>query len=67
MILSELLENKSIEVRKLIIEMLYLAGSGHPGSSLAARLIGILPIERDLFYLKGMQPQLCIVPWSFLG
>jgi transketolase len=36
MILSELLENKSIEVRKLIIEMLYLAGSGHPGSSLSS-------------------------------
>ena len=36
MILIDTLKNQSNKVRRLIIEMLYLAGSGHPGSSLSS-------------------------------
>jgi len=51
------LENKARKIRVDIIKMIYQAQAGHPGGSLSAADIELIPIgknEIDLYFQKAM-------------
>ncbi len=52
-----LLERRASEARKLLLSMIYQAGSGHPGGSLSCVELITALAESELFWDQGYDPQ----------